>query len=79
MIPQDMLIAAYTPFLDPLPVDRWWLLLLLPLVAVISIVYKAIKIDDLRQLPRQAASLAAQILVFLVLTAAALLLISELM
>lgn len=74
-----MPMLGYVPFLDPLPVDRWWLLMLLPLVVVISIVYKAIKVEDLHQLPRQAAALTAQILTFLVLTAAALLLISELM
>lgn len=74
-----MPMLGYVPFLDPLPVDRWWLLMLLPMVVVISIVYKAIKVEDLRQLPRQAAALTAQILTFLVLTAAALLLISELM
>ena len=65
-------------FTEPLPLDDYWLWLLIPLVVVISIVYKTIKLRDLSKLPAQAASLAAQIVVFMILAAAALWLISEL-
>ena len=68
--------AGYRPFLDPLPWDGAWLWLMLPLVLAISIVYKAIKVDNLAHVPRQALFLAAQIVVFMVLAAAALWLIT---
>ena len=63
---------AYRPFLDPLHIESYWILLLLPLVLCISIVYKAIKIDQLERLPREALRLSAQIVAFMVLAAAAL-------
>ena len=69
---------AYRPFLEPLPVDTYWLLLLLPLVLAIAIVYKTIKLDDLSQMPRKALWLAGQIIAFMILAAAALWLITEL-
>jgi hypothetical protein len=70
-------LRGYTPFLDPLPLDRYWLVLLVPMVLAIAVVYKAIKLDDLAQLPRQTLSLAAQIVAFMLLAAAGLWLISE--
>ena len=70
-------LLAYSPLREPIPVDRFWLLLLLPLILVISVVYKTIKIDDLSKLPRQAATLAVQIVAFMILAAAALWLITE--
>lgn len=70
-------LATYRPFLDPLPLDRHWPLLLLPMVIAIGVVYKSIKLEDLAQLPRQALYLSAQILVFMILAAVALWLITE--
>lgn len=66
---------AYRPFLDPLPSDGYWMLL--PLVVAIAVVYKTIKLDDLQRLPREAAILTGQIAVFMVLAAAALWLLVE--
>jgi len=68
---------AYLPFVHPLPLDTYWLLLMPPMVLAIAIVYKAIKLDDLAELPKQAMFLTAQILAFMVLAAAALWLLSE--
>jgi len=65
-------------FHAPLSLDRYWLWLLLPLIASVAIVYKAIKFEDLRQLPKQATYLFVQILVFMALAAALLWLIVEL-
>jgi hypothetical protein len=67
----------YTPFVDPLPIDSVWYLFILPLTAAIAVVYKAIKLDDLSLLPRQAASLTFQIVVFMILAAAALWLLTD--
>lgn len=68
---------ALRPLLDPLPLDDYWLLLLVPLALAIAIVYKTIKTDDLSRLPRQAAVLTGQILAFMALAAAALWLLTE--
>ena len=68
---------GYTPFLDPLAVGEFWLLLLVPLVLAIAIVYKAIKLEDLSQLPRQVTWLSLQIVCFMVLAAAILWLLTE--
>lgn len=72
-------LAVYRPFLDPLPLDTYWLMLLPPLVLAIAVIYKAIKLDDLSLLPRQALFLAGQIVAFMILAAVALWLITELM
>lgn len=71
-------LAGYRPFHEPLPLHDYWLLLMLPMVVAISVVYKAIKLEDLSQLPRQAAVLATQIIFFLVLAASGLWLITAL-
>ena len=65
-------LLAYRPFLDPAPIDRYWLWLLPPLILVIALVYRTIKSDSLVDLPRQAWYLAFQISVFMVLAATAL-------
>lgn len=69
---------AYRPFLDPVPVDGYWVLMLLPMVIAIAVVYKTIKTDRLDKIPREAAVLAAQIVAFMVMAAAALWLLTEL-
>ena len=69
---------AYRPILDPMPVDGHWVLLLFPLVLAISVVIKAIRLDDLTKLPRQAVVLAVQIVVFMVLAALVLWALTEL-
>lgn len=66
------LLLAYRPFLDPAPVDRYWIWLLPPLILVIALVYRTIKTDSFSALPRRAGYLAFQISVFMVLAAAAL-------
>ncbi|MEM9881897.1 MAG: hypothetical protein AAF800_03130 [Planctomycetota bacterium] len=65
-------LLAYRPFLDPLPIGNspLWYWLLVPLVVLVSVAYKTIKLDDLRALPRQAGRLTVQILVFMALAAA---------
>jgi hypothetical protein len=73
-----MITLAVRLLLEPLPLDDYWLVLLLPLSIAIAVVYKTIKLDDLTRLPRQASYLAAQIVAFMVLAAAALWLMTEL-
>lgn len=70
-------ILAYRPFFDPLPIDSFWLLLMLPLSLAVALVYKAIKLDDLKQLPRASAILTAQIIFFMAVAAGGLWIITE--
>lgn len=62
-------MAAYKFLHGPLPLDDYWLVLLVPLVVAISLVYKAIKLDDLSQLLRQTLYLATQIIFLMALAA----------
>lgn len=55
---------AYTrPFLQPLPVWDYWVLLLIPLVVCISVVYKAIKCSHVSEVPRAAIVMSLWIIV----------------
>jgi hypothetical protein len=58
----DQLLLAWRPFLDPVNAlhDVWWLLLL-PMAILVSIIYKALRIPDLRRLPLEATMLTGQI------------------
>ena len=80
LIPHSsFLILSYRPFLEPLPLDDYWMWLLIPLVFGICVVYKTIKEPDLRRVPRRALGLTAQVLVFMALAAAAIWLTVELL
>ena len=65
-------------FLQPLPLDRYWLVMVLPMIAAICVVYKTIKLEDISQLPRQACALAVQISLFMVLASAVLWIVTKL-
>ncbi|MCC6681308.1 MAG: hypothetical protein IT445_10455 [Phycisphaeraceae bacterium] len=70
-------LGGWRPFLDPLPLDSHFLLFLIPLVVVIAVVYKTIKLDDLSTLPKATLVLSVQIIAFMILTALALWMITE--
>jgi len=70
--------VGYRPFLEPLPLDAWWPWLLLPPVVAVAAVYKAIKLDDLAPLRREVARMSVQVLAFVVLAAAFLWALTEL-
>ena len=56
-------MMAYTPFVDPLlGAWNWWYVLLLPLAVGIALVYKAMRCDDLSQVPRQTLTALAKLL-----------------
>jgi hypothetical protein len=62
----------YRLFYSPLPIWNYWWILLLPLCLAVSVVYKAIKCDSMRAVPRQALSIAFLIILCMVGAAAAL-------
>ena len=56
-------MLAYTPFVTPLPIWDYWMLLLLPLSIAVAIVYKSIKCQSMSQVPREAAVITVWIVV----------------
>ena len=54
--------ASWIPFVTPAPIWGLWWLLLFPLVAAIAVVWKAIKLPYMRQVPWEAAKLSGWIL-----------------
>ncbi len=65
-------------FVRPMPIwDQWWLLLL-PLCLGVAIVYKAIRVEHMRQLPKAALGVFFWIIVGMSGAALALLLIVHL-
>ena len=63
-------MLAYRPVLEPLPLADVWMVLAVPLALAVAAVYKATKLRDLAQLPRQVLRLTVQILIFMVAAAA---------
>ncbi len=53
---------SYRLFIDPLPIYRYWYWLLLPLCILFSVVYKAVKCESMKEVPRQAISITFWIL-----------------
>lgn len=65
-----MILLAWTPFLDPIDASGAWWLMLPPLALLIGVVYKALRLRDLRALPGQALMMAFQIIAAMVLLGA---------
>ena len=56
-----MSVLAYTPFIDPLNIHRFWFLLIIPMGLFISLAYKSVRLPDLRDLPKQVLVMTVQI------------------
>ncbi len=56
-----MLTLAYRPFLDPIELHRLWFLLLIPLTVGIAMGYKAVRVPDMKDYPRQVLVMSVQI------------------
>jgi hypothetical protein len=61
--PSTLYLLSYTPFVTPLPVWDYWPLLLLPLCAGVSIVYKSIKCRSMSTVAREAGMIFISILI----------------
>jgi hypothetical protein len=77
-VQQSVLSLAYRPFVEPLNLHTHWLALLPVLAVAIALIYKTIKLDDLKDLPRETAALTGQIMLFMAVAAAVLWLVTEL-
>lgn len=73
----DILLLAWRPFLDPMPIDDLWLWLLVPLAFAVALIYKTIKLHDLSKLPAQTLLLGVQIIAGMALAAVALWILTE--
>lgn len=56
-----MTLLAYTPFIDPINAHQWWYLLLLPMAVLIAVAYKAVRVETLKDFPKEAAVMVVQI------------------
>jgi hypothetical protein len=70
-----MNLLAFTPLYDSLPalypgMSDHWIWFVIPLVVAISVVYKATRLEKLRDLPREATVMTAQMLIVMVVAAA---------
>ena len=58
-----LLTLAVRPFLDPLMLERYWYLLIVPLALGISVAYKSVRVADMNKFWPQALVMAVQIVV----------------
>ena len=65
-------ILSYVPFFSPLPIWDYWYLLLIPLSAAVAVIYKSLKLANMRDVPWQAFVITVWILVGMTAGAAAL-------
>lgn len=52
---------AWRPFIDPVDAHAWWFLLIFPVALLVSLAWKAVRIDDIRRLPRAVLVMTAQV------------------
>ncbi len=71
------LIIAYTPFLDPIDLQVWWYLLLLPLAFGISMIYKAMRCENLNTYWHNVFVMTAQIVAAMIALAIGLIFIVQ--
>ena len=73
------LLAGYVPFVDPINIFHdWWYLLLIPLSFGISVIYRALKMQDLDRFWRAVAMMTVQIVLVMAALAVALVVLVEL-
>jgi prolipoprotein diacylglyceryltransferase len=66
-----VIFLAYRPFIDPLNLHAWWYVLLVPCAFLVAFTYKAIRIPNIKRLPRDTAVMAMQIILGMVALGAA--------
>lgn len=64
------MILAWRPFLDPMDLHAYWWAFLIPLSLLISVVYKAVRVERLADWPRATLVMTAQIIAAMILLGA---------
>ena len=62
----SMMTLAYRPFLDPLSLHKQWFLLLIPTAFFVSLAYKAVRVHNLRTLPKVVLTMTIQVVLGMV-------------
>lgn len=57
---------GWRPFIDPTAIHDLWFLLLIPIAVLVSLAWKAVRINDVRQLPRQTGVMATQVVLAMI-------------
>jgi hypothetical protein len=60
-------LLAYTPFIDPIDVHKFWYLLLIPVSLLVAVAYKACRVESLSDFPREVAVMTVQVVVVMIL------------
>ena len=66
-----MSVLGYTPFIDALGIHDRWYLLIVPMVVLLAIGYKAVRTGDMKDYPREVVVFTLQVLIVMALLAAA--------
>ncbi len=53
---------AHRPFIDPIELHTQWYLLLIPMAFFTALAYKAVRVWDVKTLPRQVLAMTVQII-----------------
>lgn len=61
MVSLALITLAWRPFIDPMDAHDWWFLLLFPIALLVSLSWKAVRIDDVKRLPRPVLVMTAQV------------------
>jgi len=73
-----MLLLSYIPFLHPISAfQTWWYLLIVPLAFGIAVIYKALRVGDLRDYWRQVAVMTSQIILAMIALAVGLIVLVQ--
>lgn len=54
------LLLAWRPLLDPIDAHAWWFLLIFPVAFLLSLSWKAIRVDNIRRLWRSVLVMTVQ-------------------
>lgn len=55
-------MLAWRPFIDPIDAHAWWFMLLLPIAFLVSLAWKAVRVDDIKRLPRPVIVMMVQVI-----------------
>lgn len=61
MVTLASITLAWRPFIDPVDAHDWWFLLLFPIAFLVSLSWKAVRVDDVKRLPRPVLVMTAQV------------------
>lgn len=64
-------MPPFRPFLDPIELHEWWFLLLVPMALLVSMTYKAVRLQSLERYWRHVLLMLVQIVVGMIALGAA--------